>query len=298
MSYGLNQPLVLGRLGAAPEQLKTKNGNLFLKAVIAVSVRQKNSEGADEDRTSFLPVTIFGKTAEVFLKYVAKGDLVLIIGRLDSNNGKAPTAKENSRATSLPKLSSSFPTGAAPGRKRIRGALMLAESNSKSRPSKSLGKSTDLQPVIVIDTREQEPLTFSRFRTVTAALQTGDYSILGLESMFAVERKSLPDLVACCCAGNRERFERELHRLRGFRIKRQLVVGTEEALAAGCYRSAIALKAVMASLGAWEARFDLPVVFSPTPEAAAAQIEHWAHWVNREYLVIAERLSTATKEAA
>jgi single-strand DNA-binding protein len=95
MSYGFNQSLLLGRLVAPPEQLKTKNGKLFLKAVIAVSVRRKNSDRDDEDRTSFLPVTIFGKTAEVFLKYVANGDLVLIIGRLDSNEWKSDDCKRN-----------------------------------------------------------------------------------------------------------------------------------------------------------------------------------------------------------
>ena len=31
-----------------------------------------------------------------------------------------------------------------------------------------------------------------------------------------MERKTLPDLVGCCMGDNRERFERELHRMRGY----------------------------------------------------------------------------------
>jgi single-strand DNA-binding protein len=95
MSAGLNQCVLLGRLVAPPEQLQTRNGNLFLKAVIAVSVHRRNQEGVDEERTSFLPLTVFGKLTETFLKYVHKGDLVLIIGRLDSNEWKGDDGKRN-----------------------------------------------------------------------------------------------------------------------------------------------------------------------------------------------------------
>ena len=62
-------------------------------------------------------------------------------------------------------------------------------------------------------------------------------------------------------------------------------MGSEEAILAGCYRSAITPKAVLATLGAFEVRYDVPVLFKPTPEAAAAQIERWAYWFSRAKLV-------------
>jgi ERCC4-type nuclease len=89
---------------------------------------------------------------------------------------------------------------------------------------KGLGSLADCEPIIV-DTREQTPLPFRRFQTRGGALLSGDYSVAGLEQLFAVERKSIGDVVACCVGQNRERFERELHRLRGFRFKGLLVVG-------------------------------------------------------------------------
>jgi DNA excision repair protein ERCC-4 len=155
-----------------------------------------------------------------------------------------------------------------------------------------------VDPVIVIDTREQEPLAFQRLRSVRGTLITADYSILGLENLFAVERKSIADLVACCMGENRERFERELHRLRGFRFKRLLVVGSEEAILAERYRSNIKPQAVLATLGAFEVRYDVPVIFKQSPETAAAQIERWAHWFSREVSRTAANLSKATKEVA
>jgi hypothetical protein len=45
---------------------------------------------------------------------------------------------------------------------------------------------------------------------------------------------------------NRERFERELHRLRGYRFKRLFVVGSEAAILAGQYHSNIKPNAVLA----------------------------------------------------
>ena len=49
----------------------------------------------------------------------------------------------------------------------------------------------------------------------------------------SIERKTVSDLVGSCMGENRERFERELHRLRGYRFKRLLVVGSEAEILAG-----------------------------------------------------------------
>src|SRR5215472_9285287 len=59
------------------------------------------------------------------------------------------------------------------------------------------------RPVLLVDTREQNPLDFSRFTGWFAgierkALKLGDYSIAGLEDLCVVERKELPDLVHSC----------------------------------------------------------------------------------------------------
>lgn len=145
-----------------------------------------------------------------------------------------------------------------------------------------LGELAGVQPTIVVDTREIKPLVFSRLPSVRTSLLTGDYSVAGLEELFAIERKTISDLVGCCCGENRERFERELHRLRGYRFKRLLIVGNPLDIQAGNYRSNVKPQAVLASLHAWEMRFDCPVVFRHTPGAAAAQIELWCYWFARE----------------
>ena len=147
---------------------------------------------------------------------------------------------------------------------------------------KRLGKLADLRPVIIIDTREQTPLPIKRLETVRAGLQTADYSFQGGEQMFGIERKSIDDLVGCCMGENRERFEREMHRLRGFRFKRLLIVGPRWMIDAHRYKSKVLPKTVLHSLSAWEARYDLPVVFTEHETHAAEMVESWVWWFARE----------------
>jgi ERCC4-type nuclease len=147
-----------------------------------------------------------------------------------------------------------------------------------------LGDLADVCPVIVIDSREQDPLPISELEAETGTLQTGDYSFRGGEEHFAIERKTVPDLVACCTGNNRERFFRELHRLRGFRFKRLLIVGDRESIERAEYRSRITPKAVLATLAALEARYDVPVAFAPTADDAARLVESWAFWFARELI--------------
>jgi DNA excision repair protein ERCC-4 len=135
--------------------------------------------------------------------------------------------------------------------------------------------------VIVIDTREQEPLVFTNLESRRGTLQSGDYSVAGCEELFAIERKSIADLVGCCMGENRQRFERELHRLRGFLFARLLIVGSRGEIEVQRYHSRISPKAVLGSLAAWEVRF-VPVVFSPTPAQAALDIERYCWYFARE----------------
>jgi len=56
------------------------------------------------------------------------------------------------------------------------------------------------RPVVLVDSREQNPLSFARFRDWFAGvevetLKVGDYSVRGLEDVCTVERKGLADLV-------------------------------------------------------------------------------------------------------
>ena len=134
-------------------------------------------------------------------------------------------------------------------------------------------------PVIIQDTREQTPLAFE-FPSRVGTLPLGDYSFAGGESDFAVERKSIPDLCACV-TGERERFERELNRLRGYRFRALVIVGTRQEIETHQYRSQVEPAAVLASLTMWHVRYNIAPVYCETPSAAARQVELWAWYVAR-----------------
>ena len=72
-------------------------------------------------------------------------------------------------------------------------------------------------PVAIVDTREQNPLSFRRFRGWFAkiehrALLVGDYSVKGMEDTCAVERKDLADLIGSFTT-NRAVFVSRLRRM-------------------------------------------------------------------------------------
>lgn len=64
---------------------------------------------------------------------------------------------------------------------------------------------------IIIDTREQKPLSFNGHKTTRRKLDEGDYNIKELEEKIVIERKSLPDLYQSITSDH-ERFKKEILR--------------------------------------------------------------------------------------
>jgi DNA excision repair protein ERCC-4 len=148
---------------------------------------------------------------------------------------------------------------------------------------------------ILVDTREQQPLTFERFTGVTVergALPTGDYSLPGFESSIACERKELNDLIACLQGVNRERFEREL--ARGSRMSHfsVLVEGTLEDIGHGRYRSNMKPKAALQSIFAFMIRHRVPFLFCGSRRGA----EYVCHSLLSKFLVEMERKNNASSQ--
>lgn len=139
----------------------------------------------------------------------------------------------------------------------------------------------ELMPRLIVDTREQRPLEFRHLEAVRGTLQSGDYSLAGLEEEFAVERKSVTDLVGSLTR-DRDRFTRELHRLRGFRWKYLLIVGTEMELARLAAQGRANPVQVKNSVLAFSTRYGLQTVWVDNPDAAAHVVESWAFMAYRE----------------
>jgi DNA excision repair protein ERCC-4 len=137
-----------------------------------------------------------------------------------------------------------------------------------------------MQPTVIIDSREQEPLIFANLPTVRETLDTGDYSVRGFEHLVAVERKSLNDLLACV-GRERDRFKRELQRLRAYRFRLLVIETSAEDLECGDWRSKLQPAHVLGSLAAWIAQYDLPVWLAGDHEAAGRFVERYLFQVAR-----------------
>jgi single-strand DNA-binding protein len=77
----MNKIILLGRLVKDPELRHSENGDkVYTKFTIAVQRNFRLPDGVRE--ADFIPIRVFGKKAEVIVKYMKKGSLMTVSGRL------------------------------------------------------------------------------------------------------------------------------------------------------------------------------------------------------------------------
>jgi single-strand DNA-binding protein len=93
----LNHIVAMGRLTSDPELRHTQSGTSVASFTLAVDRDRKNESG--ERETDFIPVVVWGKTAEFVSKYFNKGKMAVLEGRLqirgwtDKEGNKRNTAE-------------------------------------------------------------------------------------------------------------------------------------------------------------------------------------------------------------
>jgi single-strand DNA-binding protein len=75
---------VIGNIGGDPEQKYSSNGAAYLRFNVASNFRARSQDGAWEDRTEWVRVTVFGKRAESLADLLRKGMRVFVAGRLEA----------------------------------------------------------------------------------------------------------------------------------------------------------------------------------------------------------------------
>lgn len=126
------------------------------------------------------------------------------------------------------------------------------------------------QVTAIIDSREKIPVALNPLKTVPGTLATGDYSVLGLEHVVAVERKSLQDFIACV-GRERERFDREVQRLLAYPTRALVIEGYWIDIELQKYRGQVKPAAAIGSLLGWMAQ-GLPVIMAGDHERAGRYI--------------------------
>lgn len=80
-----NKVFEAGRLTKDPELRYTTNNNTAVCS-FTLAVNRKYAKEGEQQQTDFIPVVAWAKTAEFCSKYFAKGQKVIVIGRLQTRN--------------------------------------------------------------------------------------------------------------------------------------------------------------------------------------------------------------------
>ncbi|EAI4327129.1 single-stranded DNA-binding protein [Campylobacter upsaliensis] len=81
----MNNVNLIGYLGKDFEVGNTSGGKLYAKNSLAITKRWKNEKGNDESSTTWIPIVLFGKSAESASIYIKKGSQFACSGELSSS---------------------------------------------------------------------------------------------------------------------------------------------------------------------------------------------------------------------
>jgi ERCC4-type nuclease len=145
------------------------------------------------------------------------------------------------------------------------------------------------RPTLLVDTREQNPLNFTRFKgwfqgIEKKALALGDYSVAGLENTCVVERKDLSDLIHSCTA-DRPAFLSRLRRMASYPHRLLVVTSTLSQVKSRYEHAAVDPNRITQFLVAVLAGLLVPFVCTETHELGEELVAsylyqvHLYHWL-------------------
>ena len=81
----INKVMIMGRITREIELRYTPKGTAVADIGLAVNRRRKDESGQMIDETTFVDVTLWGRTAEVVHQYSGKGQPIFVEGRLETD---------------------------------------------------------------------------------------------------------------------------------------------------------------------------------------------------------------------
>lgn len=91
----LNKVMIIGRLGADPEQRYMPSGKAVANIRVATSEKWKDKQTGDmQERTEWHSVTAYDKLAEIIAEYLRKGSQVYIEGKLQTRKWQDKEGKD------------------------------------------------------------------------------------------------------------------------------------------------------------------------------------------------------------
>jgi single-strand DNA-binding protein len=101
----VNKVTLVGRLGRDPEKFSTKSGVDVANFSMATDESYKNKDGERQKRTEWHKIIVWGRSAEIAVKYLKKGSMVFVDGRIQSREWQD---KEGVKRTSFEIVANNF----------------------------------------------------------------------------------------------------------------------------------------------------------------------------------------------
>ena len=144
MARGVNKVILVGNLGADPETRSMPSGMTVTNIRIATSESWKDkASGAQQERTEWHSIALFGRLGEIAAEYLRKGSQVYIEGRLRTRKWQDKEGRDRYTTEIVGNEMQMLggrggAAGSAPGAPSGGYAGGYAEAGSRSEPSESV----------------------------------------------------------------------------------------------------------------------------------------------------------------
>lgn len=101
MAQSLNKVQLIGNLGADPEIRNTPGGDQVANFRVACSESWTDKSGQKQERTEWVTVVAWKKTAEIVQKHLRKGSRVYIEGKLQTRSWEDKNSGDKRYATEV-----------------------------------------------------------------------------------------------------------------------------------------------------------------------------------------------------
>ena len=78
----VNKVILIGNIGKDPSSRTFENGTKVVSATLATSEKYKKRDGTEGEQTEWHQISVWGKLADIFEKYVKKGSSVYVEGKI------------------------------------------------------------------------------------------------------------------------------------------------------------------------------------------------------------------------
>lgn len=132
-----NRVILVGNLTRDIELKYTQGGTAVTDIGLAVNDRRKTAAGEWIDETTFVDVTLWGRTAEVASEYLSKGSPILIEGRLKLDTWETDGQKRSKLRVVCDRMQMLSSGGGGGGRRQSSGQGANQEGQGSSQGSSS-----------------------------------------------------------------------------------------------------------------------------------------------------------------